>query len=126
MDKNTRTFDKRMRTLLTVSGMDCDELARRLDVAVPVVRRWANGSSAPDVYQIRKIAQIFGMSYEWLLDGDHGLSNPDMLASRLGLSADTVEDLMMVADMESQEVLDALDDMVASAINTIITVREDQ
>ncbi len=68
--EKTKKFDQCLKNLLTVSGMGRDELARAVGVSVPVVNRWLNGASAPDVYQFRAIANYFGMPYGWFLDGD--------------------------------------------------------
>lgn len=54
--EKTKKFDQCLKNLLTVSGTGRDELARAVGVSVPVVNRWLNGASAPDVYQFRAIA----------------------------------------------------------------------
>ena len=114
-----KKFDRRLRNLLTLSGMTRAELARRLGVPLPVVNRWLNGASAPDVYQFRAIAQLFGIPYQWFLD-DY-FPNAAELAARLGLSEDTVEGLLALADSENADVLDMMDDAIyamVSAVNT--------
>lgn len=67
--EQARKFDSRLRYLLTVSGVERGELAEYLGVSVPVVNRWLNGITAPDVYQFQAIANCFGMPYGWFLDG---------------------------------------------------------
>ena len=117
-----KKFDRRLRNLLTLSGMTRAELARRLGVPVPVVNRWLNGASAPDVYQFRAIAQLFGIPYQWFLDDD--FLNAAELAARLGLSEDTVEGLLALADSENADVLDMLDDAIYAMVSAVNAAHE--
>ena len=125
MKKNTNNFDKRLQNLLTVSGVSRKELAQHLGVTVPVVSRWVNGASAPDVYQFREIALFFGMPYEWFLDGGDDSPSVEELAALLGLSEDTVEGLLSLAETESDNLLGAVDDAVYAVISTVNTVYDD-
>ena len=119
---NPKKFDRRLRNLLTLSGMTRAELARRLGVSLPVVNRWLNGASAPDVYQFRAIAQLFGIPYQWFLDDD--FLNVAELAARLGLSEDTVEGLLALADSEKTDVLDMLDDAIYAMVSAVNAAHE--
>ena len=119
---NPQNFDRRLRNLLTLSGMTRAELACRMGVPVPVVNRWLNGASAPDVYQFRAIAQLFGIPYQWFLDDD--FLNVAELAARLGLSEDTVEGLLALADSEKTEVLDMLDDAIYAMVSAVNAAHE--
>ena len=119
---NTKKFDRRLRNLLTLSGMTREELACRLGVPVPVVNRWLNGASAPDVYQFRAIAQLFGIPDEWFLDDD--FLNAAELAARLGLSEDTVEGLLALAESESTDVLDMMDDAIYAMVSAVNAAHE--
>ena len=125
MSKNKNNFDKRLKNLLTISGVSRAELAHRLGVTVPVVSRWLNGASAPDVYQFREIARYFGMPYEWFLDGGDDSPSTEELAALLGLSEDTVEELMSLAETESDELLGAVDDAVHGVISAVNAVYDD-
>ena len=119
---NTKKFDRRLRNLLTLSGMTRADLACRLGVPVAVVNRWLNGASAPDVYQFRAIAQLFGIPYEWFLDDD--FLNAAELAARLGLSEDTVEGLLALAESESTDVLDMMDDAIYAMVSAVNAAQE--
>ena len=123
--EQARKFDSRLRYLLTASGVERGELAEYLGVSVPVVNRWLNGFSAPDVYQFQAIADCFGMPYGWFLDGDDGCPSAGEMAERLGLSPETVEALLELAGSESEEVLTAVDDAVCAVIATINAVYDD-
>ena len=117
-----KKFDRRLRNLLTLSGITRTELACRLGVPVPVVNRWLNGASAPDVYQFRAIAQLFGIPYQWFLDED--FPNTAELAARLGLSEDTVEGLLALAEGENTEVLDMMDDAIYAMVSAVNAAQE--
>lgn len=125
MNQNNNIFDRRLRGLLSASGVERGELARHLDVSVPTVNRWLNGISTPNAYQLREIAHYFGMPYDWFLEADGGVPNADDLAVKLGLSPETVEALLELAGSESEEVLTAVDDAVCAVIATINAVYGD-
>lgn len=125
MKQNINQFDRRLKNLLTVSGVERGELARCLGVSVPTVNRWLNGISAPNVYQFREIAHYFGMPYDWFLEDSGNIPNPDDLAVKLGLSPETVEALLELAASESEEVLTAVDDAVCAVIAAISAVYGD-
>ena len=125
MNQNNNIFDRRLRGLLSASGVERGELARHLDVSVPTVNRWLNGISTPNAYQLREIAHYFGMPYDWFLEAKGGIPNADDLAVKLGLSPETVEALLELAGSESEEVLTAVDDAVCAVISTINAVYND-
>lgn len=114
--ENIKNFDQRLKSLLTISGAGREELARAAGVSVPVVNRWLNGSSAPDVYQFQVIANYFGLPYGWFLDGDDGFPGAVEAGEKLGLSPDTVEALRELAGSGQEGVLAAVDDAVHAVI----------
>ena len=125
MNQNNNIFDRRLRGLLSASGVERGELARHLGVSVPTVNRWLNGISTPNVYQFRAIVHFFGLPYEWFTEDEGGIPNVDDLAVKLGLSPETVEALLELAGSESEEVLTAVDDAVCAVIATINAVYGD-
>lgn len=122
---NNNIFDRRLKAILSASGVERGELARHLGVSVPTVNRWLNGISTPNAYQFRAIAHYFGMPYDWFLEDGGGIPNADDLAVKLGLSPETVEALLELAGSESEEVLTAVDDAVCAVISTINAVYDD-
>ena len=120
-----KKFDRCLKNLLTVSGVERGDLAHHLDVSVPTVNRWLNGISTPNVYQFREIAHFFGMPYDWFLEDGGSTPNTEDMAEKLGLSPDTVEALLELAGAESPEVLTAVDDAVCAVIATISAVYDD-
>ena len=125
MNQNNNIFDRRLKAILSASGVERGELARHLGVSVPTVNRWLNGISTPNAYQFRAIAHYFGMPYDWFLEDGGGIPNADDLAVKLGLSPETVEALLELAGSESEEVLTAVDDAVCAVIATINAVYDD-
>ena len=94
MNMNNNIFDRRLKAILSASGVERGELACHLGVSVPTVNRWLNGISTPNAYQFREIAHYFGMPYDWFLEDEGGIPNADDLAVKLGLSPETVEALL--------------------------------
>ena len=125
MSENTKKFSRCLRSLLAVSGVNHAELACHMGVAAPVVYRWENGTSAPDIYQFQKIARFFGVPCSWFLDSENNLPNVPELAAWLGLSEDTVDSLLVLAEGKSRDVLDALDDAVYALVSVVTAARED-
>ena len=123
--EKTKKFNQRLKSLLTISGAGREELARAAGVSVPVVNRWLNGSSAPDVYQFQAIANYFGLPYGWFLDGNDGFPGAVEAGEKLGLSPDTVEALRELAGSGPEGVLAAVDDAVCAVISTINAVYGD-
>lgn len=115
-----------MRYLLAISGVTREELARCLGVAVPVVSRWLNGASVPDIYQFRDIARFFEMPYDWFLEDWDSAANIKELAVLLGLSVDTVENLLSLAENENPDVMEAIDDSIYAATSAVMAMRKDQ
>ena len=125
MNQNNNIFDRRLKGLLSASGVERGELARHLGVSVPTVNRWLNGISTPNVYQFREIAHFFGMPYDWFLEDNGGIPDVDDLAVKLGLSPETVEALLELANSESEDVLTAVDDAVCAVIGAVNAVYGD-
>ena len=126
MNQGIDKFDRRLKQLLSVSGVERGELARHLGVSVPTVSRWLNGISTPNVYQFREIAHFFGMPYDWFLEDGDGIPDTEGLAAKLGLSPDTVEALLdMVSEGGNEAALEAVDNALCAALVVIDGVFED-
>lgn len=125
MNQNNNIFDLRLKSVLSASLVERGELARHLGVSVPTVNRWLNGISTPNVYQFREIAHFFGMPYDWFLEDNGGIPDTDDLAVKLGLSPETVEALLELANPESEDVLTAVDDAVCAVIGAVNAVYGD-
>lgn len=123
---NNNIFDRRLKAILSASGVERGELACHLGVSVPTVNRWLNGISTPNAYQFREIAHYFGMPYDWFLEDEGGIPNADDLAVKLGLSPETVEALLdMVSEGGNEAALEAVDNTICAALSVIDGVFED-
>ena len=122
MAKNTKIFDQRLLSLMIIGGVSREELARRLRVPVPVVSRWLNGTSTPDVYQLREIARFLDVPYEWLLGDGGGLSTKAKLAKKLGLSEETVGAMMFVADSDDSAIMKEVENAIWAVFSTVIKI----
>lgn len=116
-----KKFDERLKHLLTTSEVSREELARHLGVAVPVVNRWLNGITAPDVNQLQAIAQFFGMPCQWFLDGGDGFPTAAKLAEKFGLSEVTVKAMLFMAGSEDAEVMGAVDNAIWAVFSAVLT-----
>lgn len=121
----TTTFSRRLRGLFTITDYQPAALAKRLGVGVQTVRQWESGTAVPDVNQFREIASFFGLRYAWFLDGADGQPDAAVMAEKLGLHEDTVEELMELAEDTSGPVLDAVDSAVAAVISAVWAAQED-
>ena len=120
----TTTFSRRLRGLFTITDYQPAALAKRLGVGVQTVRQWESGTAVPDVNQFREIAAFFGLPYAWFLDGADGQPDAAVMAEKLGLHEDTVEELMELAEDTSGPVLDAVDSAVAAVISAVWAAQE--
>ena len=118
-------FSRRLRGLFTITDYQPAALAKRLGVGVQTVRQWESGTAVPDVNQFREIAAFFGLPYAWFLDGADGQPDAAVMAEKLGLHEDTVEELMELAEETSGPVLDAVDSAVAAVISAVWAAQED-
>lgn len=124
MEKKINSFNRNLRSLLTISGTDAAELAQALQVGLPEINRWLNGSAAPDVYQLQEIADHFGMPCSYFFESGQSLPNVPEAAEWLGLSEETVETLLTMAESEPEEVMDALDDAIYAMAVAVSTAGE--
>ncbi|GAB2043772.1 hypothetical protein AGATL06_02680 [Agathobaculum sp. TL06] len=120
----TTTFSRRLRGLFTITDYQPAALAERLGVGVQTIRQWESGTAVPDVNQFREIAAFFGLPYAWFLDGADGQPDAAVMAEKLGLHEDTVEELMELAEDTSGPVLDAVDSAVAAVISAVWAAQE--
>ena len=124
MEKKMNAFNRNLHNLLAISGTDAAELAQALNVELPEINRWLNGSAAPDVYQLQEIARRFGMPYSYFFESGQSLPNVPEVSAWLGLSEETVETLLVMADSEPEEVMDALDDAIYAMATAVTTAGE--
>jgi len=66
-------FGAKLRTLRTQRGMTTRELGELLDVSHPFVTRMEQGKKTPNVAMVIKIAAIFGVTMDQLVQDELGL-----------------------------------------------------
>ena len=56
------------------AGMSQEDLANKLDISRQAVYKWESDSATPDLNNIKKMSQIFNISYDQLLDDNYDLN----------------------------------------------------
>lgn len=73
--KSTKSIENvvadRILDLRTITNLTQEELADKLDISSQTVSNWERGTRLPQSYDILKICQIFGLSFEYIM----GLTN---------------------------------------------------
>ena len=81
-------FEEKLVRLRKRQGMSQEELAERLGVSRQAVSRWELGSTLPDVPNLRKLSELFGVSADDLIRDDReldeaGASAPESMAGEM-------------------------------------------
>ena len=76
------------------------------------------------MYQLQEIAKRFGMPYSYFFESEQSLPNVPKVAAWLGLSEETVETLLAMADTEPEDVMDALDDAIYAMATAVSAAGE--
>lgn len=58
----------RLKELRTRDGLSIERVARQLEVSSMTIRNWENGETEPSASQIKALADLFGVSTDYLLD----------------------------------------------------------
>ncbi len=74
MDELRHTVAENLQSLRREAGMTQAALAERLNYTDKAVSKWERGESIPDVSVLRDIAELFGVSVDYLLTQDHTVS----------------------------------------------------
>lgn len=64
------TFGEKLLELRKRNGLSQEELSSQLSVSRQAISRWEIGSSMPDIENVIQLSRLFGVSYEYLLDGE--------------------------------------------------------
>ena len=68
---------KNIASLRQASGMTQLELAEKLNYTDKAISKWERGDSIPDVTVLKTIADLFGVSLDYLLAADHSVVPPE-------------------------------------------------
>lgn len=64
-------FHSRLVQCMAKAEMKKEEVARAVDVSEITIANWLRGRTFPRWQSIRKLAQLFGVSYWWLRTGEN-------------------------------------------------------
>ena len=76
-------FGERLQQARTKCGINKSELARRCGVSIPIIQKYEAGQASPAYYIFYRMANVLGVSPEWLADGDKALRGKDDLIQSL-------------------------------------------
>ncbi|MBO4114779.1 helix-turn-helix transcriptional regulator [Streptococcus suis] len=60
---------QQIRVLRTANSLSQDELAEKLYISRQAVSKWENGEATPDIDKLVQLAEIFGVSLDYLVLG---------------------------------------------------------
>lgn len=64
------------------AGMTQSKLAERLNYSDKAISKWERAESMPDVAVLKQLAELFGVSVDYLLTTEHEASQPDAMSLR--------------------------------------------
>ena len=76
MDELKIIFAGNLIRLRTASGMTQAELGEKLHYSDKSVSKWERGESVPDVFVLKSIAELFGVSVDYLISSHDGWEKP--------------------------------------------------
>jgi len=81
-------FARNLKQLLEETGTTQPKLASYVGITKQAISLYVTGKSAPDIYTMRKIAEFFGVSSDWLigLSSFRKTENQELAAADIGLS----------------------------------------
>ena len=82
------TIAKNICDLRTGAGMTQLALAEVLNYSDKAVSKWERGESVPDIFMLKRIADYFGVSVDYLLESDHSAAIAEKLARHKHSSRD--------------------------------------
>lgn len=67
-DEWEREFYIRLKRLMYLRGINQSELAKQLNISQSQLSRYISGKTPMSVYMLRKIARVFGCTFEYLVN----------------------------------------------------------
>ncbi len=64
------------------SGLSQEEVSEKLGVSRQTISKWETGDTLPDIYQSKKLANLFGLSLDELIDYDVELKEIEDIVSK--------------------------------------------
>lgn len=79
MEDLKKIIAKNIQSLRKAAGVTQIELAERLNYSDKAVSKWERGDSVPDITVLKQLADMFGVTVDYLLNEEHDL--PELSAS---------------------------------------------
>ena len=79
---NIMTFGEKLQELRRKAGMSQDTLSEKLEVSRQAVSKWERDETMPETEKVVRIAQLFGVSIDYLLLADPVQENPQPQAQQ--------------------------------------------
>lgn len=95
------TIGKRICALRKERGMKQEELAQRLDVSGQAVSKWENDQTCPDISLLPRLAEVFGVTTDYLLTGEQEQTPPVRIVPEE--ERKDMKDLMLRVLVESKD-----------------------
>ena len=95
------SIGKRICALRKAKGMKQEELAQRLDISGQAVSKWENDQTCPDVSQLPRLAEVFGVTTDYLLTGEQEQTPPVRIVPEE--ERKDMKDLMLKVLVESKD-----------------------
>ena len=95
------TIGKRICALRKEKGMKQEELAQKLDVSSQAVSKWENDQTCPDISLLPRLAEVFGVTTDYLLTGEQEETPPVRIVPEE--ERKDMKDLMLKILVESKD-----------------------
>lgn len=82
MEKDKAVIAQNIADLRKKQGMTQFELAEKLNYSDKAVSKWERGESVPDVFVLKDIAELFGVTLDYLVQEEHSAKDSSLLPSR--------------------------------------------
>lgn len=60
---------KNIKTIRLSLNLTQKQFGQKMEVSRSTINHWENGEALPNVFMLRKMKQVFGISYEEIIDG---------------------------------------------------------
>ena len=94
------TIGKRIAQLRREKGLTQEELANRMGVSPQAVSKWENDQTCPDISALPKLARLFGVTVDELLEGKEALPAVRMLPPE---QRKDIKDMLLRITVDSAE-----------------------
>jgi transcriptional regulator with XRE-family HTH domain len=103
-------FHEKLTRLRKEHGWSQTELGERADVHITHLSRLENGKSQPSVEMLQKLARVFGVSMDYLMDEEADELTPVSIKDKT--LAERIELLDELSDADRQTVINVIDSML--------------